>query len=163
MTAFASGEVITASKLNAVITQFVGYGERTTPSTGSSSATAVGVLRVSNVDLVAGRAYWIGYSCHPDDATVADVCRTEVRYSTAGDAVVGSTLVFKTRVFNPVSAGPRHFMVVFFPAVTGTYSFLLCQARNSGVGSTNLFCDADRATELFIANVGTVTDTGTDV
>jgi hypothetical protein len=160
-TAFASGEIITAAKLNAVVSQFVGYGERTTTSTSSSSTTEVGVLRVSNVDLIGGRTYWIGYSCHPDSATATDVVRTTVRYATAGDATTASTILYKSRWYQAIS--PRHLMVGFVAPADGTYSFLLCLARNSGATACTLFCDADRGTELFIANVGVIADTGTDV
>lgn len=162
-TSFAAGDIITAAKLNAVVSQFVGWGERTTTSTGSTSATDVGVLRVSNIDLIGGRLYWVGYSCHPDSGTASDVCRTTVRYSTSGDATTSSTIMYKSRFYAAISSGPRHWMVGFLAPADATYSFLLCQARNSGAGTVTLFCDADRGTELFVDNVGVISDTGSDV
>lgn len=163
MTTIAAGEVITAAFLNEALTQFDGYGERTLTSTSNSTSTDIGVLRVSNVDLVGGRAYWIGYTFHPDSATLTDVVRATVRSSTSGDATASSTIVYKSRTYAAVNVGSRHTMCIFIPPSSATYSFLLCFSRNSGASACTMFCDADRGTELFICNVGVVADTGTDV
>lgn len=161
--ALFAGQIPTAAELNALFTGFAGYGQRTSTSTGSTSTTAVGVMRLDNVVATQGRAILIGYSCHPDSATVSDNVRIELRSSTSGAATTASTIVPNSQTFATVSAGVRHWMTVIIPPADATYSFILTFARNSGASSCTLFCDATRFTEIMALNMGVITDTGVDL
>lgn len=130
--------------------QLVQYGRRFTTSSNSTSSTSIGVLRLDGNPLVQNHMVQLSYVCHPDSTVTTDNFRVELRYSTAGAAGVGDTIVFNSRTFAPVSAGARTWTTQFFPPSTGTYSFLLCIAREAGSGTCNLFADANRGTDLEI-------------
>lgn len=140
------------------------FAERTTTSTTSASTTHVGVLRLDNVPLVQNQMVRVTYGCHPDSTVTSDTVITGVRVNNAGVATTASPRIYKSYAYGPPAVGPRNWAFTYLPPSTGTYSFLLSFARNAGSGTCNLFCDADRGTELYVTRLVTnLTDTGTDV
>src|SRR5690349_21528433 len=71
----------------------ISYGRRDTSSSGSTSTTAVGVLRLDNISVVAGRSYIINVTCHPNSSVQTDNVRVEVRGTTSGTATTASSVL----------------------------------------------------------------------
>lgn len=140
----------------------VGWGQRTTTSSNSTSATPVAVLRVDNCSLVTGRLYKIVMVCTPNSSVGTDVIAPHVRFASGGTATTASTVLPGIGTFP--SPGPSlTFVTYLLAASTALFSFLLAFYRNSGSGTANLFCDATRYTQLTIEDLGPTTDTGVDL
>jgi hypothetical protein len=163
---FLAGQKVRASQLQALedsvtdlSAQLDGWGYRLTTSSGSTGSV-VGVLRLDNLNLAASRVYELRYRCHPDGT--GDQVRTEIRFNTAGAAGTGDTLVVGSQAYDTV-AGHREFAVIFAVAISGSYSFLLCQTRTSGANTSTLFCDTNRITEMTVEAMGSASNTGVAV
>lgn len=163
VTALFAGQVPTAAELNDLFTGIAGYGQRTSTSTTSSSTTSVPVLRIDNIIGRQGRGLLVGYSCHPDSATLSDQVRGEVRFSTSGAATTASSILTGSWSFAQVVGGTRHFFTLLIPPADATYSLLLTVARSTGASAVSYFCDTNRFTELFALNLGAATDVGVDI
>lgn len=160
MPEFAAGEILTADKLNR--RGIPKYGLRTSTSTGSTSATSVGVLRLDSIAIVSGRSYVVNVSCHPNFTVTTDTSRLDIRGSTSGTATTSSALLPAGQMITMFGV-VMCFRIVYIAATTGTLSVLLCVARNSGSGTCTIFSDGTRCTELWIEDMGVATDTGVDV
>jgi hypothetical protein len=131
---------------------------RTTPSTGSTSTTAVGVIRLDDIPLVAGRNYRITTgTVHPTSTVNTDTIRIEIRYNTAGIATTSSTVMPGAQVYEGWG-NTSHIDTVFVPGSNLTISLILCVARETGTGTASLFTDSVRRTELMVIDQGV--DTG---
>jgi hypothetical protein len=161
MTTFFVGEVVTAAQMNAIATKFLGWGQRTTTSTTSTSTTAVTVLRLDGMVWTSGRVIEAGYRCHRDSTTATDNLRTELRFKAGGAAATTSDAILQgSQEFDTPS--PSNWSTIYPVSSTDTYSLLLTFARNTGAGTCDLFCDANRIIELFVIDRGVITDTGVD-
>lgn len=161
MAEFGAGNEPTAAQLNR---RGIGkYGRRDGSSSGASSSTAVGVLRVDSISVVSGRSYVIQFACHPTSTVTTDNIRIEVRGSTSGSATTSSSVLASGQLYRLFSAGPTTWRFVYIAGSTATLSLLLCVARDTGTGSCSLFADGTRNTELWIEDMGVATDTGVDV
>lgn len=136
-------------------------GNRTTSS--STTTTEVGVLRVDNIPIVAGRAYPV-WTCglYLISSVASDLPEAKVRYSTSGVATTASTILAKgedqvTSGTQPVSTIAQG---VYVATVTGTLSLILTVSRSAGTGSVSIF----GTSELFISDAGVDPgDTGVDL
>lgn len=145
----AAGQILTAQQYNKDIRSGLGFYERGTTSSNSTSTTAVGVSRINLVPCVSGEPIAITYLCHPDSTVLTDNIRTEVRVSTSGSATSSSTLINQSRAFGAASASHRCVTFIYTPSVTGDHSFAFCFAREGGSGTTNLYAgDGIRKTQL---------------
>lgn len=164
----AAGQILTASILNDATEKTKRRGTRDTTSANSTTSTAVGVLRIDNVLLVAGKQYTIKFLAHPNSGTGTDNIRIEARYNIGGTAVTTDPTVRGAVHFAQVIAGPVYWESTFtcgdsgYPGA-GIASFLLCFARDSGGGTCNLFCDTSRNIQFRCVRTGDEGDSGTDI
>lgn len=158
MAEFAAGQRTTASALNR--RGIAKYGRRDSTSGSSTSSAAVGVLRVDNISVMSGRAYVINISAHLNSTVTTDNIRVEVRGSTSGNATTASGVLTSVQFFSVPTA--KTWRAVYIAPATATLSILLCVARDSGTGSCNLYGDGTRNTELWVEDMSSTTDTGTD-
>lgn len=129
----------------------------------ASNATDVGVLRLDNVPIVAGRLYRIVYVAHPGGPASA-VSRTQLRTSMSGAATIASAALAASRAVQQVGSGAICLSTPYPAAVTGTLSVILCHARDSGTGTPELFADGNRVTSLWVEDAGVDPgDTGVDL
>lgn len=146
-------------------TRLLGRARRITTSSGSTSTTAVGVLRIDNIAVVAGRAITVRtISIHPTSTITTDTARVEIRFSTAGVATTASTVLVGAQIFE-LFGNSAKIETTYIPPANQTLSLLLCVARESGTGTVSLFSDATlRITEFKIYDDGTDPgDTGVDI
>jgi hypothetical protein len=142
----------------------IAFGRRTTSSSGATSNTAVGVLRLDNISVVSGRGYIINFTCHPNSTVQTDNARIEVRGSTSGVATTSSSVLDSGQAFYLLGEA-QTFQFVYIAPATATLSILLCVARDAGSGTVDLLANGTtRNTLLWVEEAGaSVTDTGVDV
>lgn len=140
------------------------YRPRASTSSGSTSSTAVGVERVDSVFMDAGQVANIDYRCHPDSTNTADIVRTEVRYSSTGNATTSDTIAVGTQAYGPASSSNRTWRTKWTAPAAGVYSFALTFGRGTGSGTCTLFSDgAARITELDVTLEGNAITNGADL
>lgn len=162
MTTFFAGQIPTANELNSGFRKLLGYGQRTVTSTGSTSTTAVSVLRLDSMSWTSTHLLQIGYTCHKDSPTATDNIRTEVRLKAGGTSAVSTDAIIQgSQCFHTPTA--VNWSAFYLVGSSDTYSVLLTFARNTGAGTCTLFCDANRVTELWVADWGIISDTGVDL
>lgn len=163
MTTFFAGGIPTASDLNALSRKVLKWGQRTSTSTTSASTTRVPVLRVDAATIITNHLIEVGYRFHPDSGTATDQVVAEVRSKTGGaNATTSDSILQGSQSFGQIGI-PRYWSTFFVAGSSDQYSFILDYARNSGAGTCQLFCDANRVTELFVIDWGIVTDSGVDL
>ena len=143
-----------------------GYGNRQTNSTGTT--TIVGVMRLDDIQIRAGRAYMIMTSSlrltsgANDGVTVTIRATTDGSTpSTASTAIAsGSAQTTSVSVFENVTLTR-----LYVPSADQLLSLLLCVARTSGAaGTTSMGGDATYPIEMWIVDVGeSPGDSGTDI
>lgn len=141
-------------------------GKRTTNST--TTTTEVGVLRLDDVPIQAGRTYLIYTSTLLADSSVAnDGVEGLLRYTTDGSTPTTSSTILAQTVDVQTNAAQSTDVAViasYTPAADETLSVLLTVARTTGTGNVGLLGAATTPIELFIEDKGLdVTDTGVDV
>lgn len=163
MTFPLAGQKPTAEQVAVELLKLAQRGRRVSTSS-ASTGSVVGVLRLDDLQLVAGRAYKITALGHPDSSTVTDFLEITVRYSTDGSTPTTASSVIPGGqvVVRTVSR-----LDLSFPYVPGSdevLSLLLCVARSGGSGNCTLYADATRTTDLMVEDIGPdVGDTGTDI
>lgn len=165
---FSTGEKVTATKLNLELRAgtLVARGNRASSSTGSTSTTDVGVLRIDSVALTAGRAYLVGYTSHINDTNASNdgTANVRVRFSTSGAATTASTVLPGSQLFTREATEGGLHRTILVPGADATYSFMLVFNRSSGTGTITLFADGSRNTDLFVEDCGVDPgDTGVDI
>lgn len=167
-----AGQVLPASMWNLELLPgtVIARGRRASSSSAATSSTAVAVLRVDNVDLIAGRLYRIHTSSIlPDGTTSTDVCRIQIHYSSSGAATTSSSIlpgaVQEMQVGNVTNSSGMDIETCYTPASNETGSFLLAFRLVQGTGSTILFADGTTITiDIYITDCGVDPgDTGTDL
>lgn len=143
-----------------------GYGNRQTNSTGTTSI--VGVLRLDDVQLRAGRAYEIKTSNLRPTSGANDGVTCTLRATTDGSTpstsstaiATGSAQITSVSIFESITLSR-----LYTPSVDQLFSVLLCVARTTGTaGTTSLGGDATYPIEIWIVDVGeAVADAGTDI
>jgi len=139
------------------------YGRRTTSSTTATSSTPVGVERLDNINVIAGRAYVITVTCHPNSTVQTDNARVDFRASTSGVATTASAVMDDGQFFCLLGE-EQTFSFIYIAPSTATLSVLLCVARDAGSGAVDLLANGTtRNTLLWVEEMNPVTDTGVDV
>lgn len=143
----------------------IARGNRQTNST--ASATETGVIRLDNIPMTNGRAYWIGTNPLSIDTTVNnDIGRILLRINTAGVATTASTNIWlgQVRLADNTAAEQLSAGVVYIPSGTVTASVLLSHTRAGGTGNIQVLSSSVLPTDLLVVDLGEDPgDTGTDI
>lgn len=164
---FTAGQPLTAQALNNGTRRCIKRGTRTSTSSNSSSTTPVGIVRVDNVTLQAGRTYEVTMSGHPN-GTAADNIRRFVTWAVGSTATAASTVLIGSESFAPISAGAFCWSTRFtcgdagYPG-PGTGSFAAAFNRDTGSGADNMFCSTNRTFQLSVDEVGNESNSGTNL
>lgn len=133
------------------------YAKRTSASPTSTGAE-VGILRLDNVMLQAGRAYNIYTSDFLYDGTVSgDTAYARLRFSTTGTAVTTSTdLAAHQGPSMTVGSfqASGYITRTYMPAADVTMSILLTIGRAGGTGAVALVYVSAFAIEIFVEDIG---------
>lgn len=146
-------------------TRLLGRARRITNSSGSTSTTAVGVLRIDNIAVISGRAITVRSSTlHPTSTVTTDTVRLEIRYTTTGVAATTASAVLPGAQAFELFGNTTTLETTYVAPASQTLSLLLCVAREVGSGTASLFADANRFTEFKIYDDGNDPgDTGVDI
>jgi hypothetical protein len=170
MAEWAAGNRPTAEKFNR--RGIKARGRRTT-STGTTTTTVLGVLRLDDIPILTGYCYRVkATGLFGVSSVTNDRIRCDLRYTTnAATPSISSPILPGGQCYQWVqifggstgeTAGPCE--TVYEPAADETLSVLLTVVRSAGTGNVSLFADADHCIQLFIEAIGiAVTDTGTDI
>jgi hypothetical protein len=146
------------------IRKIIKRGRRITPS--STTTTIVGVMRLDNVALKAGREYTIRVTgLHLDSTVAADALRAEIRFDATGAAATTASnqlqdSIVYGRIVTANSGETKPCEAEVTPGADATYSFILCVARIAGAGNARLFAGANDSIHMKIYDCGTaVSDT----
>lgn len=164
---FATGNRLTPARLNALPKGIIARANRA--SSSSTTTSEVGVLRLDDLAIGAGRSYRIWVSPFVVHSTVAnDVVRARLRFSTAGAATTSSSLLdmWQTSITNTVNPPSATLAAKLESGTNLTVSVLLTIARQSGTGNASIVSGSgpDLEIELFVEDLGlNVSDTGVDI
>ncbi len=157
---FAAGEILTAAKLNRYTNTRVARARRTTNSSGSTSTTSVGVLRLDDIPVFAGISYKITWKANFDVGTAADTMRGIIRHTTDGATPSTSSAIL------PGSGGEALFTLNtsafgctietdYTPSSDQLLSLLLCVQHNSGISAGIMQADGTTfTTDMYVDLVG---------
>ena len=165
---FLAGQTVTAADLNLATQKVIARGRRVTTSAGTT--TIVGIMRLDDKPVLAGRTYKISAGPIQLDSSVAnDHIRGLIKYTTDGSTptTASATLpgaVTEGQQDNIAFGETRTIETTYTPAADETLSLLLCVQRINGTGTVTLVGSADFDFEMKIENAGEdVGDTGTDI
>jgi hypothetical protein len=164
---FATGNRLTPARLNALPKGVIARANRN--SSSSTTTGEVGVLRLDDLAIGAGRSYRIWTSPFVVHSTVAnDVVRARLRFSTSGAATTSSSLLdmWQTSVTNTVNP-PSGLLAAKLESGTNlNVSVLLTIARQSGTGNASIISGSgpDLEIDLIVEDIGlNASDTGVDI
>lgn len=131
-------------------------GERTTGS--STTTTTVGVLRLDDIPLAAGRVYKIYTSpLNLDTSVDADVVRGEMRYTTDGSTPTTSStamILGSNKLASAAVSQPVVLQRTYAPAGAETLSLLMCVTRVSGTGNVSIIGDPTFPIQMWVEDGG---------
>lgn len=171
--AFFAGQKLRASELQDLIDKdsplprgILARGNRTTSSTTTTSE--VGVIRLDDIPIYAGRTYKIWSTALRLDTSVAnDVARVNLRYTTDGSTPSTSSTVMtqaQAGLPNATDGNSVDVCVDYSPAADELLSLLLCVSRISGTGSIGIIAGVTAPINLVVEDMGLdPTDTGVDI
>jgi hypothetical protein len=142
-------------------------GHRTTDSSTTSAGTELGVIRIDDLDLKAGKVYWVRTgNLRPDISVTTDRVKANLRYSSAGSATNSSTEIGRweslATSIDLNSVAPITGMI-YPTADEPTASVRLSIVRVSGSGVMFLEADPNHGIQLFVHCLGDDPgDTGID-
>lgn len=146
----------------------IARGNRTSDKT--YSGTEVGVLRLDDIPLLAGRAYAITTSSlRLQLATAGNTALTQLRYTTDGSTPdpTASTILQAADVNADSAFMPANNATLtgyYFPVSDTTFSVVLTLSRSGGAGNITMSGSATRPIDLMIIDLGPApSDTGTDI
>jgi len=172
-TTYFSGQKVRAGEFGDLIDQdsvlplgIIARGNRTTSST--TTTTEVGVERLDDIPVYAGRSYKIWTSPLNLDSSVAnDVVLAAVRYTTDGSTPSTSSTVLSAiqeRCDDATNGPVLPFCCDYSPAADQLLSVLLSVGRVSGTGSVSIIGSATRPINLNVEDMGPDPgDTGVDI
>ena len=167
---FEAGQQLTATRLNALPKGIVARGRRTTNSSTTTSTTGIGVLRIDDVPVKAGRLYRIYTGPLAVVSTVAgDIPRAKVTFTTDGSTpTASSTTLDGTQTNGVIDTNSQSnndvISALYAPAGDEILSLLLCVLRGSGTGNASINGTAPNIIELVIEDIGVDSgDVGVDV
>jgi len=163
MTTYFTGQKLRASDLELLLGKdsplplgVIKRGQRITAS--STTTTEVGVLRVDDVPVYAGRAYKVWTSPLILDTSVAnDVARAHLRYTEDGSlpATSDTQLQAAHGVLANITSGESRVVVAnYSPAADGLLSVLLSVSRVSGTGNISISASATFPIDLVVEDMG---------
>ena len=170
---FFSGQRLRAGDANDLIDEdsvlprgIIARGNRVTNSTGTT--TEVGVLRLDDIPMYAGRTYRIWTSPLWLDTSVAnDVVAVNLRYTTDGSTPsTSSTIMTAAEAVLPNASFPNSvgISIDYSPSTDTLFSVLLTVTRASGTGTVLITGSATNPIDVVIEDIGLdPTDTGTDI
>lgn len=161
-----SGSRALASDVVTATRKLVARGRRESNSTATT--TEVGVLRIDDVPITGGRAYFVQTSSLVLHSTVpADRVRASIRYTTDGSTPsTSSTLMGIVQEQVDATANPpaQPALVGYFPSSDETLSLLLTVSRQAGTGSVDILGSSTFPIEVFLIDMGVDPgDTGVDI
>ena len=167
----APGERMSGATIDAILDEIeargvLAYANRQTNSTGTT--TIVGVVRLDDFQLRAGRAYEIKTSALRLTSGANDGVTVTIRATTDGSTPSTSSTAIATGSAQTTSASVFESVTLarlYCPSSDQLFSALLCVARTTGAaGSSSIGGDATYPIEMWIVDVGeAVSDTGTDI
>lgn len=159
----------TAGQLNR-LGQAAQRGRRIITSTGVTSTTDIGVLRLDDLAVTSGVLYVVMTCPLALDSSVAnDEIGARIRYTTDGSTpTVASPILPGSQVaYRQVDVNvPEHKIIctTYTPAGNETLSLLLCVRRIAGTGTGNLFADGTDLIQLLVFTLGSDPgDSGVDI
>lgn len=166
------GQKMRASVLALVFAPIVGFGERTSNGTATTTGEKT-FLRVDDISIIAGQAYEITTSPLIFQSTVAsDLLQVNVKFSTSGAATTSSALltvlaqkVHAGGAVGTVAQGTASLTITYNALVTSTSaSLLLSYQRGSGSGNVLIQAASDIPAQVTMKWIGTSkADTGVDL
>ena len=133
------------------------YGNRTT-SSGTTTTTPLGVLRLDNIRLCAGNQYLVTLNGTIFSSVANDSVSMRAYLSLAGAATTASTLItlFNSSAIPNIGNGVSgDCSAVYFSATnTTTASILMGVFRLTGTGNVSLFADPVVPAEIAVYEVG---------
>jgi hypothetical protein len=145
----------------------IARGQRITNSSTTSGTTELGVLRVDNIPVYAGRLYRISTGPIIIDGSVAnDAVRAVLRGDTTGVATTASPQMAIAQMVVPNISLPEtlEIDVPYAPAADGTLSVLLSIVRQTGTGVFQALGAATIPINLVVSGEGIDPgDTGVDL
>jgi hypothetical protein len=161
----AAGDPIYASHVNEL--HLHRRGIRTTDSSTTSAGTELGVMRLDDLDLKAGKAYKVYTgNLRPDISVTTDRVKANLRYSSAGSATNSSTEIGRWESIATsldLNSVPRVLGMIYPSSDEPTASVRLSIIRVSGTGVIFLEADPNHGIQLFVECLGDDPgDTGID-
>lgn len=162
------GQKIRASDLALVFAPIVGFGERASNGTTTTTPEKT-YLRVDNISIIAGQSYEITTSPLIFESSVAaDTIQVFLRISTAGAATTSSTaLTLLCQPSKTASLAQLTASLTFTYNATvtsSTASILMSYLRAAGTGNVRINASADIPAQLTMKWIGTSkADTGVDL
>lgn len=133
------------------------YGNRTT-SSGTTTTTALAILRVDNIQLCTGNQYLIKLNTTLFSSVAGDSTTMRAHLSLAGPATTASTLItlFNSGAIPNISNGISATCSVVFTATSNTTTASVAMAifRLTGTGNVSAFGDPVVPTEIAVYEVG---------
>lgn len=160
MAALTAGQTLSASILNDKLKKCIARAARNTNSTGTTSTTAIPVLRLDSIAIKAGRSYRITWKAAFDTGLSTDTLRGHIRFTVTGTAAVaGSALMPGSagEVHTTTAASPASGMVEcnYTPISDGRLSILLCVLHGTGTNTGIMQADGTNfVTEMFVDDMG---------
>lgn len=156
--AFSAGQKLTASALNTALQRQIAYGLRTTSSSGVTSASYGGIMRLDSIPIVNGQDYEIKTTPLIFESSVAgDLLNLGFFVSTSGAATTASTFL-DALVMDSKSASFAQrtvpFVALYNSTTTGTLSILSALSRASGTGTCKINASADYPFKLWVSAAG---------
>lgn len=165
------GEYPTGAELELIVDEITSrglyvYSDRQTNSTGTT--TIVGVLRLDDYPVYAGRAYDLYTSNLRITGGANDGVTCTLRITTDGSTPTTASTAIATGSAQCTSASVFENVILhrtYQPSSDETLSILLCVARTTGAaGNASIGGDATYPIQVKIKDVGeSVTDTGVDI
>lgn len=155
-----AGQVLTATLLNARLRKRIARARRTSNSSGSTSTTAVAVMRLDDKPLIAGHNYKITWKGNFDTTTTTDTMRGYIRYTTDGSTPTTSSAILpgsggEVVFVNASSAAICTVETDYTPVLNEILSLLLCIQHNIGTSSCILQADGSTfTTDMYIDDMG---------
>lgn len=165
---FLAGQKPTAEALTVAVRRIRALGRRASASS-TTTTTTIGVLRLDDIPVEAGRSYAITAKYGVLSTVANDWVVVTMRYSTDGSTpttasaiLPGGQATHTADLANLFEHGMNR--TVYEPTSDEVLSVLLCVVRQSGTGNVSLWADAASDTQLTIEDIGeAVGDTGTDI
>lgn len=162
------GQKMRASDLALVFAPIVGFGERVSNGTTTTTVEKT-FLRVDDISITAGQAYDIFTTPLIFESSVAaDEIQVVLRISTAGAATTSSTQLTLLAQASKTASLAQHtqgLAITYNALVTSTTaSILLSYVRAAGTGNVRVNASADIPAQITMKWIGTSkADTGVDL